>query len=55
MALWLFLLCVHFLVVIARDQMKNMGYEMEEFEVGRGGDTAALLRYDLKKAYYLRG
>ena len=44
--------------MLARDQMKNMGYEREEYEGGGGpaGEvTESVLRYDMKKAYYLRG
>ncbi len=49
-------MCVkHYLVVIGRDQMKGMGYEWEEFEVGRGDITEALYRYDMNKTFYMRG
>ncbi len=45
-----------FLVVIARDQQKEMGYEKEEYKERGGGEiTEALLRYDMNKTYYLRG
>ncbi len=41
--------------MIARDQMKGMGYEMEEYEIGRGEITEALYRYDMNQTYYITG
>ena len=50
------LVCVpKHLVVIARDQMKEMGYERDEYERNGGEITETLLRYDMNKTYYLRG
>lgn len=48
--------CGNLLVVLARDQMKEMGYEKEEYkERGPGEITETILRYDMNLTYYIRG
>lgn len=51
--------CFFIIVTLARDQMKELGYEREEYtQEGPGKPaelTEALLRYDMNKTYYLRG
>ena len=44
-------------VMIARDQLKGMGYERESYDDrGEVGEiTESVLRYDMNKTFYLRG